>query len=92
MRGFSCYHYHNRKWKCALRRFIIEVFWKKYFLGEVLFFFLHSLSLSTIVSFFKNRKLMRNYHQGELILQLYDNMRIDFIIKRMDYNLYVVMQ
>lgn len=41
---------------------------------------------------FKNRKLMRNYHQGELILQLYDNRRIDFIIKRMDYNLYVVMQ
>ena len=35
---------------------------------------------------------MRNYHQGELILQLYDNMRIDFIIKRMDCNLYVVMQ
>lgn len=55
MRGFSCYHYHNRKWKCALIRFRIEVFWKKYFLGEVLFFFLHSLSLSTIVAFFSHK-------------------------------------
>lgn len=30
------------------------MFWKKYFLGQVLFFFLHSLSLSTIFSFFSH--------------------------------------